>query len=314
MISVMFGMLMFGAMEEGEEKEADKKPAYHIQVLIQNTDEYFWTLFQEGAKVAGEESGVYIEFVKNSQRDTSFLRETVEKGVNAGVDGIVLQAADVEETGKVIEEAREQGVEIVTYENDNFNIPGVPVIGSNNFSTGRLAGKMAVEAANANANVVLIMNDTGEQEDTPYKNLLVQGIMESLSEYGSMNVTGVYTLNYKSFEAEKIVSRIISDKIDMDMIICFDEKSTPGVAQFLVDNNMVGDVKLIGYGVLPHTLDYIQRQVIYGTVCPDAYEIGYYSVKQMAKSLEGQQISDYTSSKLYVIDKNNVSKYQQEVN
>lgn len=310
LISVMFAQLMVNLDNKTTEKEPIEKPDYHIQIIIQNTDEYFWTLFQEGAKAAEKEFGAYVEFVTVSQRDTKSLQETVEMGVNAGVDAIALQAADSEETLSIIEAATKQGVVLLTYENYDFIIPNTPMVGSNSYSIGNIAGDMAVKASNGTGNVAVILNDSGEQSDEQYKNLIVQGILESFSRYSTIDIENIYTINSNMFEAEKIASSIISDSKKVDMIICLDERSTPGVAQVLVDNNMVGDIRLIGYGVTPLTLDYIDRGVIYGTVCPNAYDIGYNTVKQMTSSLNGEQISDYISTNLYTIDKNNLFLYE----
>ncbi|MBU5332184.1 MAG: substrate-binding domain-containing protein [Anaerocolumna aminovalerica] len=310
LIVVMFGQLMINVDNKTAEKEPVEKPDYHIQIVIQNTDEYFWTLFQEGAKAAEKEFGTYVEFVRVPQRDTKYLQETVEMGANAGVDAIALQAADSEETIAIIEGATKQGIVLLTYENDNVIIPNTPMVGSNSYSIGNMAGDMAVEASGGSANVAVILNDSGEQSDEQYKNLIVQGILESFSQYSTINIEKIYTINADMFEAEKISSSIISESDKVDMIICLDERSTPGVAQVLVDSNMVGDVKLIGYGVAPQTLDYIDKGVIYGTVCPKAYDIGYYTVKQITSSLKGEQISDYISTDLFSINKNNMFIYE----
>jgi ribose transport system substrate-binding protein len=310
LIAVMFGQLMINVDNKAAEKEPVEKPDYHIQIIVQNTDEYFWTLFQEGAKAAEKEFGAYVEFVKIPQRDTKYLQETVEMGVNAGVDAIALQAADSEETLAIIEGATKQGLVLLTYENDDFIIPNTPMVGSNSYSIGNIAGDMAVDASGGSANVAVILNDSGEQSDEQYKNLIVQGILESFSPYGTIQIDKIYTINADMFEAEKIATTIISELDKVDMIICLDERSTPGVAQVLVDSNMVGDIKLIGYGVAPQTLDYIDRGVIYGTVCPKAYDIGYYTVKQIASSLKGEQISDYVSTDLFTINKKNMFLYE----
>jgi ribose transport system substrate-binding protein len=113
------------------------------------------------------------------------------------------------------------------------------------------------------------------------------------------------------FEEEKVASEIIEKADKPDLIICLDEGCTPGIAQILVDNNMVGDIKLVGYGVDDKTLDYIDHGVIYATICPDAEEIGYLTVKQMVQALKGEQISDAESAGLYTIDKSNVKQYQE---
>jgi ribose transport system substrate-binding protein len=311
MILVMFGRLVINVNDKKEEKEPAKKPEYHLQVIVQNTDEYFWTLFKDGAKAAAEEFGVYVEFVAVTRRDINLIKEAVEKGVNAGVDGIALQPPDSEQTQVLIDEATSKGVAMLTFENDVFSIPNTPMVGSSSYSLGTIAGDMAVAATEGKGEVVVIINGAGDQGDALYRNLIIQGIVESFSRYSTINITDIKTLNKEMFEAEKIASSIITEVDSVDLIICLDERSTPGVAQVLVDNNMVGDVKLVGYGIMPQTLDYIDRGVIYGTVCPNAYEIGYNTVKQLTGRLNEEQISDYTNTELYTIDKNNLDQYNQ---
>ncbi len=309
LISVLFGQLLYNAGEDKEKQEPVIKPEYHLQIIVQNTDEYFWTFFKEGARTAEEEFGVYVEFVPVSQKEAGVIKEAVEKGINAGVDGIAFQPADTEQTRDIAAKAKDQGIALLTYENDSYNIPDTPMVGSNSYTIGTMAGNMAAEAAGGKGNVVVIMNEAGEQGDVLYRNLLIQGIMEVFSSYSTIDIEETYTINKDMFEAERVASSVISDVKNADLIICLDERSTPGVAQVLVDNNMVGDIKVVGYGFMPQTLDYIERGVIYGTVCPNSYEIGYYTVKQLTQRLKGEQISDYTPTEVYSIDAGNVNQY-----
>lgn len=306
---IMFGQLMVHT-EDGKEIPGSKRNTEkHIQVIIQNTDEYFWTLFKEGAIIAGEEFNVYVEFVTAPQNDTAAITEAVEKGIYAKVDGIALKPADSQQTSEIIEEAKGQGIPVVVYENYSYNITNAPMIGSSSYSIGTMTGSMAVEATGGKSKVAVIINDPGEKGDVLYKNLIIQGISEAFSSYDTMSLTNIYTLKQDTFETEKVASSIIENLIDVDLIICLDERSTPGVAQVLVDNNKVGDIRIVGYGIMPQTLDYIERDVIYGTVSPNAYDIGYYTVAQLVKLIEGEQISDYKSTELYTIDYENLDEY-----
>lgn len=313
MIAGMFMLLYYQTSQKPVEQGMSIEPKYHLQIIIQNTDEHFWNLFTDGALTASEEYGVYVEFVPVSQKNTLGIKEAVEKGIISGVDGIGLQPTDSSQTHLFIEEAKKKGIEVITYENYNYSITDTPMVGSNSYSIGTLAGDMAVNAINGIGEIAVIMNDSDDEGGLFYRNLIIQGIMESFQKNDSIQITEVYNINKDKFEAEKVASTIISEHKDINLIICLDERSTPGVAQVLVDNNLVGDVSLIGYGIMPQTLDYIKKGVIYGTVCPNAYEIGFNTVKQLTKSLEGEQISDYTNTELYTIDELNVMEYDNEI-
>lgn len=289
-----------------------KAPLYHLQIIVQNTSTHFWKQFCSGADVAGTDLGIYVEFVPLMSLDGDALTEAIEKGINADVDGIALRVTDFENTRTAIEEAIAAGIEVVTFENDEELIPDIPTVGSNSYDIGAVAGQMAVTAGNADATVAVILGSSEGSGDTQYKSLIVQGIADSFSLYSSMTIDDIYTLNAGLFEAEKLTYSLLESNSDIDLIICADEMSTPGVAQVLVDNNKVGDVQVIGYGVMPETLDYIERGVIFGSVCPDAYGIGYSTVKQLLSGLNNDPSSDTTNTDLYTIHAANVSDYRTE--
>lgn len=308
---VMYGNLAFNSKNKKQEETAVEDPKYHLQLIIQNTNANFWTSFEKGARVAQAEFGAYTEFVTLEQMNVDNLREAIEMGVNAGVDGIALQAADSEQTRLMVEDAKKQGVAILTYENNSNIVSETPMVGTNSYTLGNYAGNMAVEASDGQADVAVVINNAGNTGEEVYNSLIIEGIKNAFGAYGMMNLSdsNIYTIDADMFEAEKVASAIINSTNRPDLIICMDEKCTPGIAQILVDNNMVGDIKLVGYGISALTLDYIDHGVIYGTICPDAHEIGYETVKQLVQSLNGEQISDKVDTGLYTINKSNVKQY-----
>ncbi len=308
---VMFGSLFVKSGKQAEQEVKIENPKYHLQVIVQNKNGNFWTSFQEGAKVAEQETGVYVEFVALEQIDPDSLKKAVEMGVNAGVDGIALQAADLEQTQLIIENAKAQGVDIITYENGFYMVSDTPMVGTNYTTLGSYAGNMAVEASGGEADVAVVINSAGSEGVEELQNLIIQGIIDAFGSYGKMEDPDIYTIDTDMFEAEEVTSEILAKEDIPDLIIILDEKCTPGIAQILVDNNMVGDIKLVGYGITPRTLDYIEHGVIYGTICPVSYEIGYETVTSLVQMLSDEQISNSIPTDLYYIDKNNVSEYKE---
>lgn len=308
-LGIMFVTLIVREDRNRETVSKVSTAKYHLQILVQNTDEYFWQYFKDGARTAAEEMDVYAEFVPIAGKDSEAIKDAVEKGIYSGVNGIALKPADALGTKEIAKEAKEKNIPLLIYENDSYNISDLPIVGSNSYTIGTMAGTMGAQAIGSGTKAVIIMNEAGEEGDISYRNLSIQGIAESFSLKGNIEIEEIYTLKQNMFDAEKVTYSIISKHKDVNLIICLDEKSTPGVAQVLVDNNLVGDIKLVGYGSMPLTLDYVERGVIYGTVSPDAYKIGYYTVKQLAQELNGVQISDYKSTPLYSIDASNVASF-----
>ena len=312
---IMFGGLFINPKHQEEEQVTLDNPKYHLQFIVQDKNESFWSDLEKGAKAAEKELGVYVELVTLEQMDIESLSKTVEMAINSGVDGIALQAVDSEKTQELIDIAKSQGIAILTYENNNYILSDTPTVGTNNYSLGTYAGEMAVEAANGQADVAVVINNSGNEGDKEFKNLIIEGINNAFDSYSSMHISedNIYTIDTDMFEAEKVTSSII-EKPDMpNLIICMDAKCTSGIAQIIRDNNLVGDIKIVGYGVSPQTLDFIEHGVIYGTISPDSFEIGYSTVKSLTQLLEGEQISNVISTSLHTIDKSNAAEYSEDI-
>ena len=313
-IGLLFAQLFGTVGEKPGNAEPTASPKYHIQLLTRDTKEYFGTLFENGARDAAQKLGIYAEFVAKPQGEDENPAAAVEMAVHAGVDGIVLTAADSAKARDAVKYAKENKLSVLTYENENYALPNMPTVGVNRYNLGTMAGEMALKASGAGRHVALILPDSNDDGETQYKNLIVQGVLESFSKSNaSPQLDQILTVHAKSFESEKILPALMEDYPEVDQILCMEESITPGIAQSLVDNNQVGRIQLIGYGLTPQTVDYIRKGVIYGTVCPDAYEIGYESVRQLYRSLEGQQISDSISTDLYTLKQGDLKDWKEPV-
>lgn len=306
---VMIGMLvnLYISFTGPQAEPAAQRPFYHIAIITQESNDPFWTNFKNGATQAGKDLNLFVEFMDLSHNDPISTAEMVDKAILAKVDAIAIQPNDIAITEKTVQKAVDSGITVLTFENDVFNIPNTPTVGSNSYEIGIMLGDMAVKASGGFANVAVLISDSGAE----HNNLKYQGILEACKNYPSIYFSP-YSNDVNLFEAEKLTSKILSDSPDIDMIICTDERSTPGVAQILIDAGEVGRIKVIGYGAMPQTMNYIERGVIYGTVCPDSSAIGYNCVYQLYDLLQKKESSEvvHTDINAYTLD--NLDDYREE--
>lgn len=308
-LSVFFIRFILVPLDEYPEEVVDIPYDKHVQVVVKSSGEYFWKQFQEGALAAGKDNNTYVEFVPQTLMTNSELQRLLESGGCAGVDGIALQPLDLPQTNIVVDALKKEGIYLVTYESGAKLLPDVPTVGSNYFNTGTMAGHMAVEAVSSGARAVVLLNQSDTDEDAQQQNTIIQGMIDSTLKIAEFEIVQTIVIDPEKFEAESVIEELIRSKQPPDIIVCFDEKSTPAVAQAILDSGGVGEIKVIGYGAMPQTLDYIKRGVIYGSVFPDAYETGYKTVELLRNMIDEKQVSDYTNPTLHRIDKSNVEEY-----
>lgn len=307
-ITMLYVFFIFLPVVEYEQKQSNVEYSGHIQVIVQDIGENSWQRFREGALSAGEEYNIYVEFVTQSLMTDQELQRILESGAYAQVDGIALKPLNMEQTEEIVEEVKAEGVQIVAYESGNKILQDVPIVGSSYFGSGVMAGEMVMEAAGENARVAVLLNGS-EMDDRQQQNTMIQGLIDGTNGAANFEITEIITLDSEKFEAENIVQDLLKGDHPPNVIVCMDEKSTPAVAQSLLDNGGVGKVKVIGYGAMPQTLDYIRRGVIYGSVSPDFYETGYKTVELLNSMIQGKQVSDYSNPTLRRVDQSNVERY-----
>ena len=309
-ISLLFIQLLGVQYENGAVLAENYE--YHIQILTSNASSYHSSRLREGAYASMEKNGVYAEFVTAAHLDISNLGKFIDMAVSAQVDGVAIQPVDIDETGSLIKAAQDKGLVVTNYESGLNLIPGIPTVGSNYTNTGFLGGEIAVDAVGGDSEAVVILSGSSLDPDTQQQqNLIVKGIADAAAHVENFKISGVEFVNNQLFEAEDVMVELLSRESPPDAIICLDEKSTPAIAQTLVDHSRVGDVQIVGFGSMPQTVDYIRRGVIYGAVCPDSFETGYEIVKQQKNIIEGKEVDEYISLKLYRIDKSNYAQYQE---
>ncbi len=286
-----------------------RKPDAHIQIISAESDTFFYAQFTAGAQEAAAQNGVYAEMVVIDKWDPDTLGQTLLQGIYAGVDALAFQSGDLSLPGELFPVAQLHGVELLMYESENLQPLPVLTAGSNSYGIGMAAGKMALDAMDKNCRAILILDKPEAEAPSAYQNMKVQGILEQFTPWPLAEIVEIYSLDDSMLAGERVTSAILNADASFNTIICLHEKTTPLLAQRLLDAGLVGGIQLIGYGALPETLDYIRRNIIYGTVCPDAFDVGFNTVKLLAAKLKQQQVNDYTTTKLFSITNQNVDDF-----
>jgi ribose transport system substrate-binding protein len=284
------------------------QPSHHLTLITQGSKEPFWKSLIKGAEKAGTESNSFVEIIDIPPYDVIQMAAAIDRAVLSDTDAIALQPINDPLIAERLEIAKLKKIPIITFENDTFTLEGIPTIGSSSYNIGQNLAKLAIEATSGKARIALLLNSK-QSEDPRYKSLKLQGLIDKLSEYPEMIVTSINTVDIGLYEADRLTRSLLSENPDTNLIICTDERRTPGVAQALVDTNAVGIIQIIGFGNMEQTIKYIERGVIYGTICSDGYEIGYSTVTSLLDLIKKTPISESHATTIYSYTLENLNSY-----
>ncbi|MDR0377601.1 MAG: substrate-binding domain-containing protein [Spirochaetaceae bacterium] len=247
---------------------------YHFSLYLPDNRNSFFTGIIDGAERAASEMNVAI-----SIHSIDPVKNELEMASYTGVDGVIvcpyledaLARRQLDKLGQI-------PVVII-----NHNIPNDqpwPFIGTNNFDVGRHIGMLLGNAGDGPIRLAMVYSDKspgiyGERE------LVEMGIAAVLGGRLAAPITGFRT-NLNPLDAEELLYRLFRSNPDINTIVFTDPNDTIAAAQTLVDMNLVGRVRVIGFGTDPGIEENIRKGVIASSIVINAERIGYEAVRSLA--------------------------------
>ena len=304
----------------------DDTPYDRYYVMItDNSKSSFWQSVYRSALETAEANNDCLEMISdNLSRDYS-VHELMEIAGISGVDGIIVNADYSEEMTGLIDMATANGIQVVTIYNDNSSSERLSYVGVSNYNLGKQYGELILKLAQeknftTDTIEVVIFADT-KPGDTG-QNLMFTAVQETVdAEPDEMREThppfditiyGVDTTNEFSVE-ESIKTFLLKDRESLpEVVVCLNEMDTIAAYQTVVDYNEVGLVNILGYYDSEVILNGIDRNVIYATISTDTEQMGRYSVNALNEYFQYGYTSQYFTSDISVITRENVAQYMEE--
>lgn len=240
--------------------------------------------------------------------------------INAGADGIILEADDSEDTKNLINEAAEKGIPVVTVLTDSPSAERKSYVGISYYTLGIEYGKLVMQvyddmsearSLRNSARVMILLDKT--PADT-YQNILFSAISESIAaagpKYSQIEIYSTTVENDSLFSAEEAVRDMLKESESVpDIIISLNEHNTRSVYQCLVDTNRVGKTTIIGYYDSDTILRAIEKKGIYATVTVDTEQMAKYCIDALNEYAEYGRVSEYYGVDYTLITEENVSLF-----
>lgn len=321
--SVVIAMYFSYRLKFSKETPGQKFEYCYAMVTTERESD-FWKTVYEGANESGREKDVIVELVGDGLSEDYSAEEMMEIAIASGYDGIIVYADESEEMGRLIDEAVNKGIPVVTVYGDNSQSQRCCYVGVGSFSLGREYGKQIVKMvreketaenmlsthANEEVNVIVLVDSFTEDSS---QNILWSGIQNAVDTddtiQSKINLKMEYVDNRNAFTVEESIRDIFKSGDNPDVIVCLNETNTACVYQAVVDYNKVGITNILGYYDSSTILKGISRNVIYSTVSVDTRQMGTYCVNALYEYCETGNTSQYLTTDVTLIDRSNVDDY-----
>jgi len=272
----------FLSKESADEVEEVK---FHYAFFLPAEDSSFFSRLREGAKDAASSRDCSISFHSIDSDPLSF-----EMAKYSGFDGIGLYLYEKDRSKlQYLSEILGEGIPVVQIENEVIQGPGSFFIGTNNFDIGKGIGQLALDTSIDRLNMVLVYSkkNPGVMSD---RNLVEMGLKSVLGDRLSALSTEVTSLN--PLDTGMLAYDLLKKKPSIDIIVLTDPNDTLMTVQAIIDMNLVGMVRIIGFGEHETIKSYIEKGVLLGSIVRNPYRIGFSTVM----ALKELSINGYTSA------------------
>ena len=310
---IIFGNSMFRVIEENERDSITGK---HYAFICENPQDGFYGSIFEGADKEAEKDGDYLERMGENIALSRDKYELMELSIDAGVDGIIVEAGESEAMTELIDRADSEGIPVITVGSDNTSSARKSYVGFGYYDLGTNYGKELLKIATDEPKRVLVLMSPDAEDSS--QNIIYQGIRETIERSDTSSSFRLETMaipDTSAFGAEESISALIMRNDELpDVIICLNEIYTTCVGQALVDYNKVGHTTVYGFYENSTILSAIQKNIIYATVTMNTGQMGSFCIEALKEYEESGYINEYMPADIRVVTTDNINDYISEKN
>ena len=275
-----------------------------LPVSYHDVSNEFAPFIKAGVEQAAEEFGVDSVLVGPVSADAEAQINELEALVEKGVDGLAISSASTDALAPFINRMLDMGIPVVTFNSPNPSADDLAYFGQDMVLAGYTAGKELAERMGGKGNVLITTLDAGAQWSIDRQT----GAKNAFAEYPDINVQAVINCGTEPQEIYNNIENAMLAYPDTDGVMSTDCCTHSPVGMYLQRNDMVGEVMIVGFDLIPDVLQLIKEGVEEATFDAAPARQSYEAVHQLVNFLNGEEICDFDTG-LQVVDITNVDEF-----
>ena len=293
-----------------EEEEESRVYESQYEMIVGSGKNEFWQAIYESAKKTAENHNAYLEFHASDMGTGYNEIDYMEISIAAGVDGIILEFNGEEALKKEIDKAETAGIPVITIMNDAPDSKRQSFVGVNDYQMGQAYGEQVAALMDENTETALILLDSekGDFEKSQIYSQISNVVMEQ--ENGeNVKIQAQNLMPENKFDIEEAIRTIFqSPEGPPQILVCMDEVTTECAYQAMIDFNMVGEVKIIGYYVSDTIREAVNKGLIPVTCTLDTEKMGKDCIEALWEYKQEGRVNSYYNVELEFVSKNEIPK------
>ena len=278
--------------DAGTGQAASSGDKIKIELVSKGYQHEFWRSVEAGAKKAGEELGVEVNFI-GPEKETEIGKQVgmVENAINKKVSALGIAALDPDALAVVAKKAMDAQIPVVTFDSNVKDDITSSFIATDNKAAGAMAGEQLAKLINGKGKVAIVSHNPGTTTAIERE----AGFREALAKYPDIKI-----LNTQFSDGDNA-------NPDIAGIYGTNEPSIFGVAKGVEEKGLTGKVALVGIDSSEDLAKFLEKGVISGLVIQDPYNMGYQTVQQLYKLSKGEKVEKRIDTGAILVTKENMN-------
>lgn len=275
---LLASLLIFSACNQNKKRV--------IAVIPKATSHVFWVAVEKGAKAAGKEFNVEIEW-NGPAAETEFSRQIqiVDSMINRRVDAIALAATERKALVASVERAMKQGIPVTIFDSGLDTENYTSYVATNNFEAGQLGARALAKLIGGKGEVAMVMHvpgsvSTGDRE---------RGFEDVINrEFPNIKIVGKQFGLSDRAKSRTVAENFLTANPNLAGLFGSTEPSSTGAALAVKARGLSGKVKVVAFDASDNLVDDLKGGTIQAMVVQDPFKMGYETVKTLVEKLDGK--------------------------
>ena len=305
-VGLIFYRNMIRRIGEVQEEVVTEYPRLYAFIAEDPDSQLSNRIYKEISEYA-KENGCYVEMTGENLSTTYSKSDRINIAISSKVDGIILEGDNSEETIELIQKAEDAGIPVVTVLSDCEGSARKSFIGLNQYTLGTEYGSTLTEISTDKYPLSVLVLKNGNSDD-----FIIQAIQKQLTgRFVAISSKEVDTSS--QFTSEENIMKTLEELNKMpDVIICLNDKITESAIQCIVEKNLVGKTRILGYYDSETIRKAIEKGSVYATFSIETKTLAKQSVDALNEFNNTGYVSDFYTIKAIKLTRTNLSYYNNE--
>ncbi len=268
--------------------DSGEAPRKRIVLVSQELDNPYWRAVEEGARDAGEEYGMDIEYTGPYRINPEEQLRLLDQAIASRADGILIQGTGDPEGRALVSKAAEKGIPVVAVDADEPDSGRTAYTGTDNEAAGATMAELVAEASGGAGRVGILAGTLRADS----QRLRVEGFRRALARYPELTVAGVRTTDISRLQAANEAEAFLSMEPPVRFIVGFSSLDGLGALDAAERLQTQELPEIFAFDDLPDTVAAIGQGLIRASVVQEPRQMGREAVVLLRARLSGQPVPE----------------------